>query len=94
MELRFSGEVWYWRGPSPFHFVTVPEDESLDIHTIARDVTYGWGCIPVRGRVGRTTFQTSLFPKDGGFIVPLKVAVRTAERIELGDTVEVQLSLG
>jgi hypothetical protein len=94
MDLMFSGEVWFWRGPSPFHFVTVPEEESGDIHDVARDVTYGWGCIPVTGRVGRTTFQTSLFPKDGGYIVPIKVAVRQAERIELGDTIEVRLTLG
>ena len=94
MELTFSGEVWYWRGPSPFHFVTVPAEESQDIHEVARDVTYGWGCIPVTGRVGKTSFQTSLFPKDGGYIVPLKVAVRRPERIELGDVVEVRLTLG
>ena len=94
MDLKFTGTVWYWRGPSPFHFVTVPAEESQDIHEVARDVTYGWGCIPVTGRVGKTSFRTSLFPKDGGYIVPLKVAVRTPERIELGDVVEVQLTLG
>lgn len=27
MNLNFSGEIWYWRGPAPFYFVTVPEDE-------------------------------------------------------------------
>ena len=94
MELEFSGEMWFWRGPSPFHFVTVPEEESQDIEAIARDVTYGWGCIPVTARVGSTRFTTSLFPKDGGYIVPIKAAVRKSERLELGDTVDVRLSLG
>ena len=94
MELQFSGEVWFWRGPAPFHFVTVPDEESNDIHDVSRDVTYGWGCIPVTGRIGATSFQTSLFPKDGGYIVPVKVAVRRAEGIELGDTVEVRLTVG
>lgn len=94
MHLKFRGDVWFWRGPAPFHFVTVPDEESEDIHAVARDVTYGWGCIPVRGRIGTTSFTTSLFPKDGGYIVPIKVAVRDAERIALGDTVEVQLTLG
>jgi len=94
MDLQFTGEVWFWRGPAPFHFVTIPDEESAEIEEIANDVTYGWGCIPVTGRIGRTTFTTSLFPKDGGYIVPIKVAVRRAERIELGDTVDVRLTVG
>ena len=91
MDLEFSGEIWFWRGPAPHHFVSVPEPESDRLLDVADLVTYGWGCIPVSGRVGGTSFTTSLFPKDGGFVVPLKVAVRRAERLELGDTVTVQL---
>ena len=94
MELEFSGEIWFWRGPSPFHFVTVPEEESQDIEAISGEVTYGWGCIPVTARVGKTKFTTSLFPKDGGYIVPIKAAVRKSEQLELGDTIKLQLSLG
>ena len=94
MELEFSGEIWFWRGPSPFHFVTVPEEESQDIEAISGEVTYGWGCIPVSARVGKTKFTTSLFPKDGGYIVPIKAAVRKSEQLELGDTIRLQLSLG
>ena len=94
MDLEFSGEMWFWRGPAPFHFVTVPEEQSQDIEAISAEVTYGWGCIPVSARVGKTSFTTSLFPKDGGYIVPIKVAVRRAERIELGDIVELQLRVG
>lgn len=86
--------MWFWRGPSPFHFVTVPEEESQDIDAIARDVTYGWGCIPVTARVGSTRFTTSLFPKDGGYIVPIKAAVRKAEHLELGDVVKVTMTIG
>lgn len=93
MQLRFRGEVWHWRGPSPFHFVTVPPEESAQIQDVAPAVTYGWGVIPVRGVVGETGFTTSLFPKDGGYALPLKVAVRRAEGIEIGDVVAVRLEL-
>jgi hypothetical protein len=55
-------------------------------------VSYGWGCIPVAARIGATRWKTSLFPKDGGYIVPIKAAVRRAERLELGDVVEVSLT--
>lgn len=93
MDLEFSGEVWFWRGPSPYHFVTVPEDESAALQATAALVTYGWGMIPVEARIGSTRWTTSLFPKDGGYVVPLKDLVRNAERIAVGDTVWVRLAL-
>lgn len=92
MELEFDGPVFHWRGPSPHHFVAVPEAES-DLLGEFRHLSYGWGCLPVRGRVGATDFETSLIPKDGRFLVPLKVAVRRAENLELGDHVTVRLEL-
>ena len=93
LELSFSGELWYWRGPAPFHFVTVPEDPSAAIHAISGIATYGWGVIPVRVRVGGTVWETSLFPKDGRYLVPVKDAVRKAERLAVGDMVTLQLAV-
>jgi hypothetical protein len=92
MELEFEGEVWFWQGPAPHHFVTVPDDEAAELREVAAALTYGWGCLPMRVRIGRTDFSTSLFPKDGGYIVPIKVAVRRAEGIELGDRVTLRLT--
>jgi hypothetical protein len=93
IELEFEGEVIHWRGPSPFHFVPVPEDESTIIHDVSPIVSYGWGVIPVRARIGRTDYTTSLFPKDGGYLVPVKDAVRRREALEVGDIVAVNLSI-
>lgn len=93
MEFEFAGEIWHWRGPAPYHFVTVPEAQAADIQALAADVTYGWGMIPVRARLGGTSWKTSLFPKDGGYVLPLKDAVRRAESVELGDTIEVELTV-
>jgi hypothetical protein len=93
MDLTFSGEVWYWRGPSPYHFVRVPDEECEHLHDVAADVTYGWGMIPVRAQIGATRWETSLFPKDGAYLVPLKDVVRRAEGIEAGDTVTVGLTV-
>lgn len=94
MRLAFSGEIWYWRGPSPFHFVTVPKEESEELHAISALVTYGWGVVPVSARVGTTTWETSLFPKDGGYLVPIRSSVRLAEKLSLGDTVSITLTVG
>src|SRR4051794_11775594 len=93
VELRFSGEVFYWRGPAPYHYVTVPERPSAEISAVAAAVTYGWGVIPVTAHIGETSWETSLFPKDGLYLVPLKVRVRTAEEIELGDVVTITLEI-
>ena len=93
MRIEFSGEVWYWRGPAPFFFVTVPEDDSRELKAVSGAVTYGWGMIPVRARIGETTWKTSLFPKDGRYLVPLKDAVRRAEAIGAGDVVALALEL-
>jgi hypothetical protein len=93
MDLHFRGELWYWRGPAPFHFVTVPPDESAEIAGVAPLLTYGWGMIPVTVRIGKTQTTTSLWPKDGGYIVPVKKLVQEAEGLDVGDCVDVTLAL-
>lgn len=94
MIFEFSGEMWYWRGPSPHHFVTVPEQDCHALKAISRSVTYVWGMIPVRARIGKTEWKTSLFPKAGRYIVPIRVSVQKAEKIGAGDMVTVRLEVG
>ena len=91
MRLTFDGEIWFWRGPSPFHFVTVPAHESDELRDVSALVTYGWGVIPVLAQIGGTQWTTSLFPKDGGYVVPVKTSVRRDEGLEIGDVVRVLL---
>lgn len=93
MDLTFTSEIIYWRGPAPFHFLTVPDEPSAAIEAVSSIVTYGWGAIPVRARIGRTEFRTSLFPKDELYLLPVKVAVRRAEGLELGDRVTATIHL-
>ena len=93
MIVEFDGEIWYWRGPAPFHFVTVPEQQSANLKGISGIVTYGWGMIPVYARIGKTEWKTSLFPKKGAYIVPLKDSVRDAENLEVGDQVTVRIEV-
>jgi len=91
--LSFDGTVWYWRGPAPHHFVSVPEEACEYIKAAAPFVTYGWGMIPARVTIGATSWATALWSKDGGYIVPVRADVRRKEGIELGDTVTVDLEL-
>ena len=91
MNLEFSGEMWFWKGPAPWHFVTVPDDECIALEATSALVTYGWGMIPVTAQIGSTEWTTSLFPKDGRYIVPVKARVRKAENLVLGNIVTVGL---
>jgi len=93
MIIEFSGKIWFWRGPAPWFFVTIPAKQSRDIKAISTLVTYGWGVIPVYVRIGKTKFTTSLFPKDDRYIVPIKASVRKAEKLEKGDKVIIHLEV-
>lgn len=91
--MRIAGEIVHWRGPAPYHFVRLPDDAAAVVADVARDVTYGWGMVPVDAVLGATRFSTSLFPRDGGFLLPVKDAVRRAEEVEVGDVVQVDLEI-
>ena len=93
MYIEFTGPIWFWKGPAPWYFVTVPAEQCVALKAIAGAVTYGWGMIPVTGQIGATRWTTSLFPKDGRYIVPIKASVRRAENLEEGDTVNVRLTI-
>ena len=93
VNVEFSAEIWFWKGPAPFHWVTVPDEECGPLEATVPLVSYGWGMIPVQAQIGDTRWTTSLTPKDGQYILPLKDAVRRAERIELGDVVAVRLTV-
>lgn len=94
MIIEFEDTIFYWRGPAPFLFVAVPEAASRDVKAISAIVTYGWGVIPVHVQIGQTRWQTSLFPKDGRYLVPIRKSVQKAEQIDVGDQVRLRLEVG
>ena len=93
MNINFTGTIFFWKGPAPWFFVTIPAEQSREIKAISKIVTYGWGVIPVHVRIGKTEWTTSLFPKDDLYIVPIKASVRKAEKLEKGDEVTIQLEV-
>jgi len=93
MMIEFKGDIFYWRGPAPFLFVAVPEEPSRDLKAISAMVTYGWGVIPVQVRIGKTEWKTSLFPKKGRYLVPIRMSVQKAENLKVGDNVVIQLEV-
>lgn len=88
MEFELEGPVVEWRGPAPFYFLQVSAEDSEDLKVAAQGVEY-WGQVPVRVRLGEVEFTTALFPKDGRYLVPLRIAVRRAAGVSADDVLSV-----
>jgi hypothetical protein len=93
-DIRFEAEIIEWRGPAPYLFAVIPERRVADIRYAALSESYGWGVVPVVARLGSTEFATSLFPRGGTYLLPIKVAVQRAEAVGLGDRVRVAMRVG
>lgn len=94
MNWEFDAEVFQWRGPAPYFFVATPAHINDFLRAHLSELTYGWGGIPALVRIGSTEVTTSLMPRDGVYLVPMKVALRRAEGIDDGDGVRLRLQVG
>ena len=90
---RFTAELWEHDGSAAWHFLSLPEDDADDIEARHGGDAAGFGSIKVEVTVGATTWRTSIFPdtKRGTYVLPVKKAVRQAEHLAAGDTVDVTL---
>jgi hypothetical protein len=95
--VEFIAELWLWdaRRDDTWVFVSLPQDESDDIRDLVGAHSRGFGSVRVRVTIGRTSWQTSIFPSaDGGpYALPLKKAVRRSEKLDVGDTASVTVEL-
>jgi len=92
--LEFDADVIEWRGPAPFVYARLPAGPAGAVSRVKRQATYGWGVIPVEATIGGVTFTTSLFPREGTYLLPLKDALRRRAGITVGDTVSVVMHVG
>jgi hypothetical protein len=94
-EYNFSAKVWLYPGMAGWHFVSIPVDISGDIKDRFGDRAKGWGSLPVKVSLGKTHWKTSVFPdkKSGGYVLPLKAAVRKKEGIAAKDSVKLCIQI-
>jgi hypothetical protein len=90
---NFETRIIEWRGPAPFFYAPIPADYVDELRQLTRIVSYGWGVTPVEALIGEVAFSTSLFPKDGGYLLPLKAVVRRQADITVGDLIAVELTI-
>lgn len=100
-EIEASGMVWIWRpaegsGATSWFFLTIAGAAAEQVRECAPARRGGFGSVPVEARIGATIWRTSLFPsrEAGGYLLPLKVAVRRAEALVEGSAVTVVLRVG
>lgn len=94
LEWRFRASVIEWRGTAPFYYARIPEEAGAEIAAVKKAASYGWGVIPVNAEIAGVDFQTSLFPREGTYLLPLKEAVRRRIGVTVGDEVAVVMSIG
>jgi hypothetical protein len=85
----YPGEAANW------HFVPVTKAVGQEIKERYGKPAKGFGSLPVTVTIGRTTWQTSIFPDkySGSYILPLKAAVRKKEGIEVNDKITFSITL-
>jgi hypothetical protein len=95
-KIELEASVWLWTSNgASWHFLTVEGEAAAEIRYASMGMTRGFGSVPVEATIGRTHWRTSLFPSKsaGGFMLPLKAAVRRAEGFGEGDSVRVILKV-
>ena len=94
MKYEFRGKVYRWPANPAFFLVDMPKKYFKEIAEVGEVNRRGWGAVRVRAWIGRTGFETSIFPDDSGvYALPLKKSVRVAEKIDEGSSIFVQLEL-
>jgi hypothetical protein len=90
--IGFAAELWEWTGKAAWFFVTLPVDDAEDIRECVPE-RRGFGSVRVEAQIGASTWKTSIFPdsSSGSYVLPVKRAIRDAEGVEAGDTVDVTL---
>lgn len=96
--ITFQAELWIWRSDNGtgWHFITLPEAARDAVkQEIAGLPRKGFGSVKVQVTIGKSVFQTSLFPAKeyGSYLLPVKATVRKANGMSAGHKVKVSLEL-
>jgi len=91
----FSAQLWLWdaRKSDAWTFVTLPSELSDELRK-RTGPRKGFGSVPVEVTIGDSTWRTSIFPDKASrsFLLPVKAAIREAEALSAGDTMEISLT--
>ena len=94
-QFKVKAEVWVYPGKAGWHFLTVPKKQSEEIQSLFGVLKRGWGSLPVKVTLGKTTWETSIFPhkKSRGYLLPLKAEIRKKEGVKEGASISILLEI-
>lgn len=92
---KFRAKLWLYDGSGAWVFVTLPKDCGEEIKMITADNRRGFGSVRVHATIGSETWKTSVFPdsKSGSYVLPVKKEVRKSTDSDVGDMVDIAVSL-
>ncbi len=95
MQTTFKSKVWLYKGNASWHFITVPTKQSEQIKYLSMNKRAAWGSVRVSTTIGKSTWQTSLFPSKElkAYILPIKAEIRKNEKIKVDDIATITLSV-
>jgi hypothetical protein len=96
VEIRFKAKLWMWSGENPWHFVTLPKKYAQELREVSSlRPRRGFGSMRVRVNVGESEWQTSIFPEkeSASYLLPIMKSVRKKEKLDVGDSVNVTITL-
>jgi len=95
LDFTFRAPLWLWKEGATWHFLSVPEEPSAAIKSFAPEAKRGFGSVRVKVRIGASEWKTSVFPskETGGYVLPIKKAVRTAESLGVDDIADVTIEI-
>lgn len=93
--ITVTAPLQYWsNGEGGSHFMSLPEQESIEIRAHAFMYPRGFRSVRVECTIDGITWRTSVFPqKSGGYFLPVKIDVCRRAGIAAGDDVTVKLEL-
>ena len=94
-EFAFEAELFEWDGPAASVFAALPADLADVIHEVHGEQARGFGSLRVEVGIGAQVWRTSIFPdsKAGTFLLPVKKDIRRKAGVDVGDRVEIDLSV-
>lgn len=95
-KFKFRSEMWIYPGMTGnWHFISLPRNDGMEIKKNFSAKVRGWGSLKVGVRIGKTKWETSIFPdkRSETYILPVKALVRKHEGIFAGDKIVVTLEI-
>ena len=95
IKYEFSEPVWHHPSTGGWHFVSLPKNIAAEIRQNLKSEEEGWGKLKAKARIGTSEWQTAMWfdTKMDTYLLPLKVAIRKKENIEIGMILNVLIIL-